>query len=65
MSRASLPARPGVLRRAAAGLALALAATLTMGVSCDPGANREDQQEQQDDREDGGGEEQEDEGDDD
>ncbi len=55
MSRASLPPRPGRLRRTAAGLAVGLAVPLTMGVSCDPGANQEDQQEQQDDQEDDGG----------
>ncbi len=63
MSRACLPQRPGRLRRGAAGLALALAVPLTMGVSCEsPGG--EDQQEQEDD---GGGEDDggEDDGDDD
>ena len=64
MSRASLPTRPGGLRRAAAGLAVAVALPLTMAVSCDQAADQEDQQEQQDDQEDDGGEEQED-GDDD
>jgi hypothetical protein len=62
MSRASLPPRPGRRRRAAVGLAVALAVPLTMGVSCDPGVDQEDQQEQQED-DDGGGEQ--DEGDDD
>jgi len=45
-------------------LAVALAVPLTMGASCDPGANPEDQHEQQDDQEDDGGEEQEEDGDD-
>jgi hypothetical protein len=64
MSRTSLPPRPGRLRRAAAGLAVALAVPLTMAVSCEPGTDQEDQQEQQEDQEDGGGGEQEDDGDD-
>lgn len=66
MSRASLPPRRGRLRRSAAGLAVALVVPLTMGVSCDPGENQEDQGdqvEQQEDQEDDGGEEQEEDGD--
>ncbi len=63
MSPATLPPRPGRRRRAAAGLAVALAFPLTMAVSCDPAADQEDRQEQQEDQEDDGGEEQE-EGDD-
>lgn len=64
MSRACLPQRPGRFRRGAAGLALALAVPLTMGVSCEsPGGEdqqeedqqEEDQQEQEDGDDDNGG----------
>lgn len=62
MSRSSLPARRGPLRRGAAGLILALAIPLTMGASCGGGENEENQQEQQDgeEQDDGYGEQEDD-----
>lgn len=56
MRNASLPHRPGRLRRAAAGLVVTLAVPLTMAASCDSAENQQDQQEQQDeDQQDDGG----------
>lgn len=51
MSRSTLPARPGRLRRTATGLVVAAVLPLTMAVSCDGGEEQEDQQEQQEDGE--------------